>query len=179
MVREDSENGALFKVPKTLLVPKERDGSLLVSFEPDWLCSAFSELTIRNPKTEEKFIFSLKGRSLEPLSENHIPLECKIGEEKIQILELKSFGVIDSKKSGPKLYKVEYDMKGVSGPSEVLLNPIKSTSFRIKISPKIGGIFGGKITFTDEQGQYFWYSMELMSHGERNSKEYSVTSVIR
>jgi hypothetical protein len=47
------------------------------------------------------------------------------------------------------------------------------------LKPKLGGIYAGSLTITDDRGQYWWYTMELASKGRRNYRDYEVSSMIR
>ena len=53
-----------------------KTGYVKVEFNPQWICEAKAEMIITNTVTAEKFLYSLRGRSYEPLSENHFRFVC-------------------------------------------------------------------------------------------------------
>ena len=43
----------------------------------------------------------------------------------------------------------------------------------------MGGVYAGSITFTAEDGTYFWYSIELESKGQKNIQDIDISSIVR
>lgn len=133
---------------------------LPVIFRPDWIQKSLTNLTITNPITKEKFQYQLKGRGLEPLSENHFKFNCDVGNCKPHNIKFENKEVQDI------TYSVKIDMHGVSGSRNFTVKAGKSANYQLQISPTLGGVYAGCVTFTDQATQrYVWYSMELESKG--------------
>ena len=133
-----------------------------------------STLTITNPNTKEKFQYQLKGRGLEPLSEDHLKFNCDVGSYKSHLIKFQN------KESHDIEYSVKFDMHGLSGSRNFVIKAGKTANYQIQISPTLGGVYAGCVTFTDQATQrYIWYSMELESKGQSNVQSFEISSVIR
>ena len=172
--RKDDLNGHYFRFPASLVVPGESTQHLPVIFKPEWIKKSLTTITITNPSTREKFQYQLKGRGLEPLAEDHIKFKCDVGSNKTHVIE------IPNKKAQDVTYTVKFDMHGVTGEDTFVVKSGKTYQYVLQVNPTLGGIYAGCVTFTDLDTQrYLWYSMELESKGQRNIKEYEISSIVR
>ena len=170
----DESNGHHFKAPTSILVKADSTQYLPVVFKPEWVQKSLSSLTITNPNTKEKFQYQLKGRGLEPLSEDHYKFNVDVGSCKSHLIKL------ENKEAQDIEYQVKIDMHGISGSKNLLLKAGKTANYQLQISPSLGGIYAGCVTFTDVATQrYIWYSMELESKGQKNIQSFEISSVIR
>jgi hypothetical protein len=158
-----------------VLVPANSTVDFAVQFLPNWKEKALANVVLTNPNTSEKFSYSLKGRGEEPLAEDHLVFKCDVGETVEKVLEIRG-------KSGQKVteYVVEFDMHGASGEKEVRVKENKVFLYKLSVLPTLGGIYAGSVTFRVKgEQEFFWYSVELESQGQRNTRDYELSSVIR
>lgn len=145
-----------------------------VFFKPDWIMKCLTNVTLTNPSTKEKFQYQLKGRGLDPLSEDHIKFNCDVGSCKTHHIKF------DNKEGADIQYEVKIDMHGVSGANFLNTKAGASANYQLRVSPGLGGVYAGCVTFTDVATQrYVWYSMELESKGQRNIQSFEISGVIR
>jgi hypothetical protein len=78
-----------------------------------------------------------------------------------------------------KDYTVTIDAYGLSGPSKIRVDPYTKTTYTANVSPVLGGIYAGCITFTDQNKHYIWYSMEIEYKGKKNMKQLDAHGTIR
>lgn len=173
--KEDGTNGEFFTCDNSISVPKESTSYLPIVFSPDWIykkCTA--TVNILNPATKEKFTFDLKGKSEEPLAENHFSFLCNVSECKYNSIKISNNTDEDVN------YSVKMDLHGLKGQEFFIVKKKSIYNYTMMITPGLGGIYAGSITFTNETtGHYMWYSLELEAKGIRDYKDYEVLSVIR
>lgn len=173
--KEEGVNGHFFQCDSTLAVLKESTAYLSVTFHPDWIYKKCQTVVlIINPSTKEKFEYELKGRSEEPLTEDHIEFKCNVGESSIKTI------TIPNESNDRVTYDVEYDLHGLTGDKSFSIKKKSSYTYRLMMGPSLGGVYAGSITFKNkETGHYIWYSLELESKGVRNIVNYDISSFIR
>lgn len=172
-IQTEDINARLFSFPTHLKVPCDKTEYLRVTFNPTWVMKATTELQIVNPITSEKFIYKLRGSACDPLAEEHLKFKCDVGTRQNHQIKIENPSEVD------KVYKVDIDLNGIAGDSNFRVRAGKAAYYTLKIEPTIGGVYAGSITFTDENEQYFWYSMEIESQGQRNVKDLEIISTIR
>lgn len=173
--KEDVKHGDFFTCDSSISVPHESTAYLPVTFKPDWIykkCKAV--ISITNPATKEKFEFELKGKSEEPLAEDHIQFNCNVGDSYFKLI------TIPNNTEDRVAYTVKMDLHGLTGEEYFTVKKKSYYSYKLMMTPSLGGIYAGSITFTNEEtGNYIWYSLEMEAKGLRNIADYEVSSTVR
>lgn len=108
--------------------------------------------------TGDKYTYSLKGVSEEPLAEGNVTAECAAR----QVSPL-TFDVFNVSASGEACeLRVDSDLLHVSGPQTVCVPPrakgtlpgsVERVKYTLSASPQMGGMISGSITFTAPDGR--------------------------
>ena len=156
------------------VAPKKQVTNIQLKFIPDWVCECKGKLTINILKTNQTFIYELLGKGEEPLAEDKITIDCiaKIGKE--QVIN------ITNPYDKTVQYRVETDMsKVLSGEAGFKLGPKETKQYKIRITPLVGGIDMGSITFIDAEERYLWYVIELHVHSPEAEEERPMQTYVR
>ena len=58
-------------------------------------------------------------------------------------------------------YKVESDLPHISGAKSFIVKSRQTAKYELTITPQMGGVMNGSVTFTDPAGQFQWYAVEI------------------
>lgn len=148
-------NTEYFSCDKQIKVQPHSTNSLILKFQPDWICNVSGDLILDNLKTGEKFYFFLKGVGEEPLMEQNLTFECKAREE------IEYTFIVPNTLARTTKFIVESDVPHISGDSLFYINGNTKYSYQLKFKPLLGGKYVGSIIFKREDGQYYWYNVTL------------------
>jgi len=154
--------------------PKKQITNIPLKFAPEWICECKGKLVINIISTLQIFSYDLIGKGEEPLAEEKIVLNCEAKKTTKYSIALKN--------ESDKLvqYRVETDMsKVLSGNAEVKLIPKETVKYMINITPLVGGIDMGSITFIDAEDRYIWYVIELHVSSPEAEEEKPMQTYVR
>jgi hypothetical protein len=103
--------GDYFFGPNEIRVPPQTTINYPLVFYPKTICKITGELELSNPDSLEKYIYTLRGKSEEPLAEDKITINCKARETVDYMLNVPNISL--SKQA--IVYKVEKDLAFISG----------------------------------------------------------------
>ena len=97
----------------------------------------------------------MKGIGEEPLAEDHIVLNCQVRQTTVHHFEIK--------KSTEKQqnYRVETDLNNVTRAENFKIKPKENFKYLLSITPILGGVYTGSITFYDSEDRFIWYTVEV------------------
>lgn len=75
-------------------------------------------------------------------------------------------------------YRVETDLHNASGPEALRVRPGGTEKYKFEITPVLGGVYTGSITFYDED-KYVWYTVEIRTDSPQAEKRIPMTTQIR
>lgn len=167
-------NGHLFDMPLSMFQIKKKSViNFPLKFISNWIEKAEGKLTLFNTTTNDNFEYMLKVECDEPLSENHEEIYTKA--KKMTTLTVKIKNPISESRS----FKVECDIPDSDFPKKMVFEDSKGVDFKINFIPIIGGSFMYSLTFTDDNGKYFWYLITAHVDSPEPMKIFSVTTEIR
>ncbi len=171
----DRGTPARFEVGRTdYVAPKKQVTNIQLKFVPDWVCECKGKLTINIVRTNQTFIYDLMGKGEEPLAEDKVTIDCVAKISKDQTIS------ITNPYDRTVQYRIETDMsKVLSGEPTVKLGPRETKPYRLHITPVVGGIDMGSITFIDNDERYLWYVVELHVHSPEAEVEKPMQTYVR
>lgn len=110
------------------------------------------------------FEYELKGFGEEPIAEEHIILSCQARKQTRREIELKN-----PHADKPITYRVETDLINAAGLTTLTIQPGKKANYVLSVTPVLSGQYTGSITFTDDDGRYFWYTVFMNTEAPRSS----------
>jgi hypothetical protein len=153
--------------------PRKQVTNIPLKFAPDWVCECKGKLTITILSTNQTFVYELLGKGEEPLAEDKIVVNCEAKKTTRYQLAIKN----ESDRSVQ--YKVETDMsKVLAGDPQLKVAPRETAKYTLNITPLVGGIDMGSITFMDGE-QYIWYVVELHVRSPEAEQERSIATTVR
>eukprot|EP00826_Nyctotherus_ovalis_P038520 TRINITY_DN3612_c0_g1_i6.p1 TRINITY_DN3612_c0_g1~~TRINITY_DN3612_c0_g1_i6.p1 ORF type:complete len:1173 (+),score=401.21 TRINITY_DN3612_c0_g1_i6:253-3771(+) len=154
--------------------PKKQVTNIPLKFAPEWICECKGKLVINIISTLQTFSYDLIGKGEEPLAEEKIVLNCEAKKTMKHAITLKN----DSDRVVQ--YRIETDMaKVLSGDAEVRLMPREATKYLLNITPLVGGVDMGSITFIDAEDRYIWYVIELHVSSPEAEEEKPMQTYVR
>ena len=133
-------------------VGAQSTGHYKLMFKPGWIGDEEASLVLSCAEAKCTFSFQLLGKGEEPLALDHVHLEC-MARDKI----VHDFAVPRNTSNRTITYEVESDLPQISGDPEVTVDPNAEESYRLAITPQVGGTYSGTVTFRDAvTGHYFW-----------------------
>lgn len=97
----------------------------------------------------------MRGIGEEPNAEEHLYIDCKVKEpfyQSIPITNPNDFSVT---------YKVESDLGIASGDPQITVPAKTRSQYELQIRPIQSGIYSGAITFYENTGRFYWYTLEV------------------
>ena len=173
LVQDLNKNGQYLSGPRDLMVKKKSTQNYPITFKPPWILEAEAKFILSNPFTAEQYEYEIKGIGEEPLAENHIILECKAKKPKEYKFEIKN---ITEKIVS---YRVETDLNNASGAETFKVKPNGSYKYALIVTPNLGGIYTGSITFFDEENKYIWYTVEVRTESAKAEKAIDLATNVR
>jgi hypothetical protein len=162
-----------FQCPNQLSIRPNGTSYLPVKFNPIWKGEFSAKILLNNPLSNEAFEYDIQGVGEDPLAENHIKLKLAVDEEKKVTLSVRNYG------DRMATFKPKIEMHGCSGEKKVTIAGNSTEKYELLVRPTLGGIYAGCVTFTDEEGRYIWYTLELESHGAKHFKTMELSSYVR
>jgi len=168
------ENGQYFSGPREITVKKKSQADYKLTFKPDWICTAEAKLSIQNQYTGDVYEYEIKGFGEEPLAEDHIIMECKARKKKTQEILVKNYATDKF-----TVYRVETDLHNAAGPDTIRVRPGGVEKYKLEVTPVLGGVYTGSITFYDEEGKYIWYTVEIRTESPHPERKIPLVTQIR
>lgn len=140
----------VFELKGDNIVKKNSTLGFKLLFSPKWVGEYKASFLIKNNTTLEVTNYNIIGRAIEPRAEKVIKIKGKARQNipsKIFVL---------NNDSVDRTFNVESDLVGIKGDSSFVLKSHKSTNYEFSMFSYISGNFTGQITFTDDQGKYWW-----------------------
>ena len=150
-----NRKSALFTVSKDFVVKRKTTGNCLITFKPGWECRAEEKLTLEVSETKEVNEFNLVGIGEEPQAEDHLEFRCKVKETSSHQV------IVPNDTDFPVTYTVEADLPIASGNSTIQVAPNSNGAYQLEVHPIQSGVYSGAITFFDEEGKFYWYTIEV------------------
>ncbi len=171
----DHNQPARFEVGRgEYIAPKKQVTNIQLKFVPDWACECKGKLTINIVRTNQTFIYELMGKGEEPLAEEKITIECVAKVGKDQLIN------VTNPYERTVQYRIETDMsKVISGEPTFRLAPRETRPYKIHVTPLVGGIDMGSITFIDNEERYLWYVVELHVFSPEAAQERPMQTYVR
>jgi len=138
-----------------------------------WECNVESKLTLKNEVTNEEYEYELKGFGEEPLAEDHIVLSCKARETTSHVFK------VENKSDKTIHYRVETDLQRAIGISEFNVKPKEVFSYKLDVTPVLGGTYTASITFLDDEGRFLWWTVEVRTESPRPQSTITMRACVR
>jgi hypothetical protein len=101
------------------------------------------KLLLLNPITFDHFEFKLIGITDEPIALDHLLIKCIAKQTTHQLIP------ITNRTHTPITYLVETDLISPEGADKITLTPGQTSNYLLKVTPMLGGLYDGSITFID------------------------------
>ncbi|CAG9335550.1 unnamed protein product [Blepharisma stoltei] len=144
-----------FSVSKDFVVRRKSTGYCPLVFKPIWTCDVKGKLLLDIPLTGDLYEFNLRGIGEEPNAEEHMTIDCKVKETYYQLIP------IMNPNDFPVVYKVESDLVIASGDPQIQVPAKTKGQYELQVKPIQSGMYSGAITFYDNQGKFYWYTLEV------------------
>lgn len=169
-------NGSYFSGPREFYVKRKTNATYPITFKPPAICKSEAKLILNNAFTNDLMEFDLLGFGEEPLANDHIILNCVARKPTTHIIE-----VTNPYKEKPLTYKVETDLINPDGPSQFIVPPNKTFKYPLSVTPLLGGLYTGSITFYEEgnPNKYIWYTVLVNTDRPKSEKIIDLTTPIR
>jgi len=128
---------------------------------------------LSNQNTGEKYVYELEGVAEEPLAVDQVEIECKARQVCNQV-----FKVVNGTKQ-EQIYRVETDLPHVSGKAKVEVPAGGKVDYLLSITPQMGGITQGSVSFIQADGRFQWYAVEIQASSPEPEKALEITSYLR
>ncbi|EGR30900.1 hypothetical protein IMG5_121460 [Ichthyophthirius multifiliis] len=159
---------------KEFVVKKKSQTNFLLYFKPKWICEAECKLQLQNIITNDLYEYTLKGKGLEPLAENHIVLKCISRQSQIHEIQVQN-----PYTDKDVTYQVETDLINAQGPPSLKIKAGAKASYNISVTPVLSGQYTGSITFQEQEGIYQWFTVTLNTVGPAAEKVIDIQTSIR
>lgn len=163
-------NGDYFKLPNlqgaTQFKAKKGLNNIKLVFYPDWIGESDAKLVLLNKDTNEHFEYDIKGVGEEPLAEEEIIVECKVREAKKVPIKFRL------PEGAMRDFEITFDLPNASGPEKFSVPYGSEKEYPLVITPAMGGEFTGSVTFTSQDGVYYWYMVTYRA--ESTKKEHQL-----
>ena len=166
-------NGGFGINAQEMQVKRKTANNFLLTFKPYWTCEIDEKLVLNNATTNEIYEYDLKGIGEEPLAEDHIILNCQARQTTVHNFEIKN--ITDKMQT----YRVETDLNNVTGAENFRVNPKQTAKYALSITPILGGIYTGSITFYDNEDRFIWYTVEVRTESPKPEKTLELKSFVR
>ena len=174
LTKSSKDRSGVFAISgQEMQVKRKTTNNFLLTFKPYWTCEIDEKLTLNNATTNEIYEYDLKGIGEEPLAEDHIVLNCQARQTTVHSFEIKN----TSDKS--QNYRVETDLNNVTGADSFKIKPKESFKYPLSITPILGGVYTGSITFYDNEDRFIWYTVEVRTESPKPEKTLELKSFIR
>jgi hypothetical protein len=167
------KNGAFGINAQEMQVKRKTTNNFMLTFKPFWTCEIDEKLVLNNATTNEIYEYDLKGIGEEPLAEDHIILNCQARETTLHSFEIKNAS------EKVQNYRVETDLNNVTGAEAFKAKPKETVKYNLSITPILGGVYTGSITFYDDDGRFIWYTVEVRTESPKPEKTLELKSFVR
>jgi hypothetical protein len=167
-------NGHLFDFPLSQFQVKKKSFiNFPLKFHSHWIDKAEAKLTLFNLNTNDNFEYLIKAECDEPLSESHEEVFTKAKKPTEVVLKVKN------PMTDCKSFRADCDIPDADFAKKVSFDESKTIEFRVAFVPIMGGTFLYSVTFTDDNGRYFWYLLTVHVDSPEPSRTLSVATEIR
>ena len=156
-----------------MIVKRKTTNNFLLMFKPYWVTEVTGRLTLNNNTTNETYEYDLKGVGEEPLAEDHIVLNCQARQTTVHNFEIKNLF------EKAVFYRVETDLNNVTGAENFNVKPKDTYYYALSITPILGGVYTGSITFYDNEDRFIWYTVEVRTESPKPEKSLDLKSFVR
>ncbi|KAJ8600753.1 hypothetical protein CTAYLR_003950 [Chrysophaeum taylorii] len=167
----------LFSGPQKLRVPAGGRALYPLTFAPTWVSkNNQGKLVLRHVSRGENaasFEYLLNGEAEPPLSEGNEVIRCNARDTACC-----EFRVCNAAKE-PKTYKVESDLTFVSGETEIKVPAQGHANYELRVTPFLGGVYAGSLTFTTASGEYVWYTVKVEVDSPLEERAINISTVVR
>jgi len=167
------ENSQAFHFPKDIVVKKKSQANYIVTFKPEWNLRSEAKLVLTNQVTGDVYHYEITGLGEEPLAEDHVILNCRARKKTHHEIVVRNYN-----HDRFVNYRVETDLHNASGPETLKIRPGGSEKYKFEITPVLGGVYTGSITFYDED-KYVWYTVEIRTDSPQAEKRIPLETQIR
>lgn len=167
----------VFTGQKELTVKKKTASAYVLGFQPHNAdCEFEGRLVLVNQITNDNYDYELIGKSEEPLSKSHILINCIARRPEKRIIDIPN-----PYKDRSVTYIVETDLINTEGLSKFTIDPARTFKYSLTVTPVMGGLYTGSITFFEEQDKrrYIWYTVCINTDKPRSEKTIELSTHIR
>ena len=169
--------GTVFSGLREFTVKRKTQGAFLLHFHPQNPLEKYEgKLSITNTTTNDHYEYDLIGITTDPLAKGHLVIKCVA-----QSLEKRTIEVANPYKDRAVAYLVETDLINAAGVSRFVIEPGKTYKYQLNVTPLIGGVYTGSITFTEETEpqKYVWYTVSVETERAGARGELTLKAEIR
>jgi len=166
-------SGNFFSGPAEVSIPPNTTDYYPLEYKPNWIYEGKGKLVLSNSATDEKYVYDLSANATEPLAKDQISINCKARQPVLQKFSVKNDTAADIE------YRVESDLPHISGAKSFLVKSRQTGEYELSITPQMGGVMNGSITFTDPDGKFQWYAVEVHAEPPDPEKRLSVRAFVR
>jgi hypothetical protein len=145
----------VYQGPNEVTVSPSSQGSYTLSFKPPSIGIFRSTLILAIPATQEKNIYALEGEGVEPAALDRLVARCPArGVKQIRLN-------VPNHQDSPIEYQVYTDIGFAQGVDTIAVPAFGSEPYKLTLRPLLPGVYTGTVTFTNANGQYVWFTLEV------------------
>lgn len=128
---------------------------------------------MKNSATKEEHEYELVGIGEDPSAIDELKFSCKAKESSEHIVPI-------TNETGSTInYRVESDIIGASGDSEILVHAGQTANYILTINPPQSGIYKGSVCFYSDEERFVWYMIEIKVEEPEAEQELNLESYCR
>jgi len=166
-------SGNFFSGPAEVSIPPNTTDFYPLEYKPNWIHEGKGKLVLNNSATDERYVYDLSANATEPLAKDQISINCKARQPITHHFEVKNDTAEDLQ------YKVESDLPHISGAKSFIVKSRQTANYELTITPQMGGVMNGSVTFTDPAGKFQWYAVEVHADPPDPEKKLQVRAFVR
>ena len=165
--------GKMFTGPAELTVYPGTPASYPLTFTPTWVSEVTGTLTLTNPRTDDRFVYDLRGVGEEPLAEKHLVLEASARSKATHKV------AVNNPTNTDLYFTVECDLPTFAGPSTFKVSAGATTDYSFTLCPAASGTLLGSLTFLQANKHFQWYGLEVRVAPPEPEEQVSISCVAR
>jgi hypothetical protein len=110
---------------------------------------------VTNQTSLETHEYDLIGIGEDPAALDELHFECKAKELSQHVIP------VTNETDAAVTYRVESDIIGASGDSEIHLRSGETKNYVLAIKPGQSGLYKGSVVFYDSEDRFMWYMVEI------------------
>ena len=169
--------GNIFSGIRELTIKRKSQGNFILHFHPQNPYEKYEgKLTISNTTTNDHYEYDLIGLTEDPLAKAHITIKCIAQNPEKKIIEIPN-----PYNDKAVTYVVETDLINAGGINKFSIEPGKIYKYQLIVTPLIGGIYTGSITFYEEaeKQKYIWFTVSVETERSNQRGEIEIRAEIR